>query len=110
MGGLIMMDIEKSLAAFTFTLGQMQDIIVLITHLETNNISFSEFITYVDEKKVEKAKEVKQLKSQFKECKLCKHPMILMKVNTEPRNQTGDDSTKVYTCTNQECMNQIFES
>ena len=96
---------EKTLEPFSFTLGQLQDIITLITHLEANNIPFSEFADYVDKKKIERGKEVKK----FKACELCKRPMMAEPVNNSPRTMTGDDSKMVYTCTNRGCMHQIFE-
>lgn len=43
-----------------------------------------------------------------KNCPKCKSPMLLRAVNTRTCDQTGDNSKSVHTCTNGECLEQIF--
>jgi len=46
----------------------------------------------------------------LKKCPECSDGVLKpLPVNTAPGNQTGDDSKIVYTCMNQNCMNQMFE-
>jgi len=52
--------------------------------------------------------ESKVNKRLIRVCPLCSELMILRPVNTEPRNQTEDDSKSVWLCMNRICLETIY--
>ena len=95
--------IDKALAAFTF--GTLQDLFTLELVMEREGISKHELYAFV-ELKQEKLKVGDVVK---KYCPECGAAMVAESVNVSPRTMIGDDSKIVYTCTNHQCMHQIFE-
>lgn len=100
---------KKILEPFSFTLGQYQDIITLIKHLDIKGASFEDFIAFIEEEKLIAVKERDAAIAKHELCPLCGQSMTTTRVNINSQSMTGDDSKKVYTCTNNDCMHQIFE-
>lgn len=109
--------IKKILDVFSF--GKLQDTVTILTILEKNNITISEFIDFIEGEKMEKAKlDLEKIELEKKErhswnkfalkCPECKEPMGLFPINTELGDQTGDDSQSVWICPNNDCMETIY--
>jgi len=109
--------IEKLLEPFSFNFAQLQDISTFLKQLKKNNISPSDFIKFVEEKKAEKAKIDRRTKEYLKKskelweknalkCPECKIVMNLYSVNTNPRNQVGDNLRSQWICP--KCWYEIF--
>lgn len=109
--------IEKILDVFSF--GKLQDTVTILTLLKQNNITISRFIEFVEEKKIESVKlnkEKKELEEKGRDewreialrCPQCQEVMGLLSVNTQPGDQTGDDSKSVWLCTNINCSETIY--
>ncbi len=104
-----LLKIEKLLEPFGFSLGQLQDIVTLVTSLKVNNYPFDDFISFVEDEKIEAMRERKEAQSAFRRCPICEAAMWREQVNISLSTVTGDESKISYTCTNRECLHQIFE-
>ena len=99
----------------------------MISWMDTWGITVEDVFDYIQERREEFRKEEEwlQAKAEMREfrnppklppidrffpkyCPECKAPMLLYEVNTQPNNQTGDDSKSVHQCTNQKCLEQRF--
>jgi len=107
---------EKLLEAFSLTLRERNKIRNIVLHLRKHGKTVDDFLEYtlaeeeLRKKKIaENEKHQKKYEATLLPCLDCATPMIPRPVNTDPGNQTGDNSTKVHTCMNPECMHQIFE-
>jgi len=117
-----MKNIDKLLEPFGFTFGQLQDVGTLLKSLKNNNIknlTIDEFINYIEKKKTERSKtetNLEELLNKQQErwdqktlkCPECKSPMNLLPVNTNRRNQTGDDSKSQWLC--QKCWHDEYST
>lgn len=111
--------IEKILETFNLTIGKKQDLLTLLLHLEKNKIGIAEMIQYLEKLKKREIDfintrndEMKKTKERFNKmalrCPQCNAIMQLYSVNTQPGNQTGDNSKSVWFCPNMNCMETIY--
>lgn len=110
-----------------FSFAAWQGLATMITWMDNFDLSVEDAFEYIQERRDEFRKEEEWLtaKKEMREfrsphklppidrfypkyCEECKAPMLLYEVNTNERNQTGDDSRSVHTCTNRKCLEQIF--
>ena len=107
--------------------GRWQGFAAMISWMDTWGISIEDVFEYIQERRDEFRKEEEWLtaKAEMREfrnppklppidrfvpkyCDECKAPMLMYEVNTNPADQTGDDSKSVHMCTNHKCREQIF--
>jgi len=96
--------IEKIFNDYPFSF--MQDFATLVNVLKNELIEIDQLIDFIEKKKGEIRVEVP--KEIEKSCPLCFAPMNLLPLNFNPATLTGDDSQSVWLCSNQECMNTIY--
>jgi len=97
---------KKILEAYGF--GKLQDLLTLERQLARRGISFADLRGFV-EGEIRRLEEEKKQRVGFqKSCPACNGPMVLFPVNTTRRNQTGDESTAVWTCAR--CGEEIWET
>jgi len=105
------------LSPFSFTFGQLQDIVALIQHLDKNDVTIEKFVSYVQERKLEMVEAEKIAAANLQKqrdkwalralkCPACETPMNVAPVNTAPGDQTGDDSKSVWMCHN--CWETVY--
>jgi len=111
--------IKKLLEAFSFTFGQLQDIVTLIKNLEKNEISNQEFIAYIKKEKVlrldnkrkianiEKSSKIQWEKNALK-CVECGSIMNLFPVNSNKGDQVEGNFKSQWFCPN--CGNDKFSN
>lgn len=116
-----MIDIKTILEPFSLTIGKKQDFLTLLVHLRNNEISLDDLIEYLKKIKDDQIKFVREQEEGLSKqkrlwnkialkCPTCRSPMQLLPVNTQPGDQTGDSSKSVWTCSNKECMETIYNS
>ena len=110
-----------------FSFSHWQGFATIVSWMDQWGLSIEDVFEYIQERRDEFRKEEEWLtaKKEMREfrnppklppidrffpryCDECKAPMILYEVNTNPANQTGDDSRSVHNCTNRKCLEQIF--
>lgn len=99
-----------------FDTGFQQDILSYIITIENQGFTYDDIKDYhkykIQERKGFVQRELNRLKEGGEAIKCseseCNGVMLLVSVNTEPGNQTGDDSKSVWMCQNTECMHTIY--
>lgn len=100
---------KKLIEAFAF--GQLQDFLSLLKFIEKNSIELNEVILYIKERKMaylQKQRKINKFNRGAKRCPGCQSKMNLHPVNTNPGDQTGDNSKSVWVCFNKDCMEMIY--
>jgi len=101
--------IKRLLIPFGFSFGQLQDIATLLRHLERNNVSVGDYLEYIEQIKIEQAKNKKFNKERFTKlkelwnknalkCPECSTVMNLYPVNTNPRDQVEGNFSSQWLC------------
>jgi len=91
-----------------FSLGQHQDVLTYLTHLETNGWTIEDAKEWVEGEKEKLTQQQGKLEGITKKCPLCQSPMALLPINDSPGTKTGDDSQSMWLCSNKNCMNDIY--
>lgn len=90
--------IEKLLEPFGFNFAQLQDISTLLKHLKSNNKTVEDFINFIEEEKTKRTKTNKLREENALKCPECKTTMSLFPVNTNPKDQVGNDLRSQWLC------------
>jgi len=96
---------EKDMAVFSFR--QHQDVLTYFSHLEVKGWTIKNARMWVEEKK-KQLTQGKATVAAIKKCPLCQASMSLLPLNFNRATVTGEDSQSVWLCSNQECMNTIY--
>ena len=113
------MNIKDILEPFNLSIGKRQDLLTLMVHLRNNKITMDGFIKYLGELKIEQIELIKRQNGGINKlhercnmavfkCPECNTTMRLYPVNTNPGDQTEDDSKSVWVCPNRDCMENIY--
>jgi len=105
---MLMMNIkkfEKDMAVFSFS--QHQDVLTYLVHLEVKGWTIEDTKKWL-KKKRKQLTQNKAISSLLKQCPLCQAPMSLLPLNFNRATVTGEDSQSVWLCSNQECLNTIY--
>ena len=116
---------KRELDHSPFEFSRWQGFATMISWMDQWGLSIEDVFDYIQERREEFRKQEEWLtaKKEMREyrnppklppidrfypkyCEECKAPMLLYDVNTEPRNQTGDNSKSVHVCT--KCGEQVF--
>jgi len=96
---------EKDMAFFSFS--QHQNFINYLKHLEATGWTIENVKEWIIEKKKQLV-QGKSMRTAIKQCPTCQASMSLLPLNFNRATVTGDDSQSVWLCSNQECMNTIY--
>jgi len=99
---------EKDMEVFGF--GQHQDFLTYGKRLEEFGYTLIDVENYVKNYMKAKEREIAEVEGKVikKLCPVCNFFMRLLPLNFNPATLTGDDSQSVWFCTNQACMNTIY--
>jgi NAD-dependent dihydropyrimidine dehydrogenase PreA subunit len=109
-------EIDLLLTKFNLDLRTRNLLANIARHLEKNGKSIEDYLEYTDymmEKRLEKIAKTEKRRPVYIDrysCSECDRPMILRDVNTNPGNQTGDDSRSVWICPNKNCMHTEYSA
>ena len=99
---------EKDMAAFTF--GQHQDFENYIDRLKATGWTVEDALAWIEQKKKTISETMREAKAVTCKCPNCHSPMQSLSVNINPATQTNDNSKSVWLCTNQKCMDTIYNT
>jgi len=92
--------------------GKIQDFMTFYDLVTRAGYTIADIVDYIETKKATiQAKLLeKPVRPVLKECPECQRSMSLLPVNINSATYTGDSSKSVWLCTNQDCMNTIYNT